>query len=65
MDDKDNTGVEIDVRNGTVIIILNSWGGGRETYTTQVQPGGKLLVSTNNDSIVTVSLNVIKGQAID
>lgn len=65
MGDKDNTGIEIDMRNGSVTIILNSWGGGKEIYAMQVQPGGKLLVSTNNDSVVAVSLNVTKGQAID
>lgn len=64
MGNKDNTGLEIDLSNGTITIILNSWGGGRETYQAQVQSNGKLLVSSNTGIVVIVSLEK-KGQAID
>ncbi|WP_460949984.1 hypothetical protein [Spirosoma daeguense] len=40
MGDKDNTGIEIDLSSVTITIILNSWGGGRETYQAQVQSNG-------------------------
>ena len=65
MGDKDQTGIEIDLRSGVVTIILIRWGGGHETYTTQIQPNGKLLASTNTDTAVLVSLDVVRGQAID
>ena len=54
--DKDNMGIEIDLKNGTLTMIINSWGGNRETYNTSVQSNGKLLVATNNDRSVIVSL---------
>ena len=47
-------GIEIDLKNGTLTMIINSWGGNRETYNTSVQSNGKLLVATNNDRSVIV-----------
>lgn len=64
--DRDNTGIEIDLRNGNVTLILNTWGGGRDVFTTQIRYNGKMLVSTsNNESQLAVSLDLIRGQAID
>jgi hypothetical protein len=63
--DKDNMGIELDLRNGQLTMIINSWGGVRETYNMVVQPNGKLLIATSNDRSVILSLSNIKGQLFD